>query len=145
MTTTSMAEATLTVLRLSARALEAAAAPGAGGPAPKTHPAVLDGRTGTAALAADLPMRGDDPFDVIVVEYPGASGAFTRAWIRHHEVDGTSYYALFAENPSSFPARAYAPAALAPGGDHQRFLTSSAQPTMESISMDRPSTSTRPV
>lgn len=109
------AELALSVLRLSSDSLDAMAAPDVREHEPPgaTHPAVLSGSAGTAALL-DLPLRGHERFDVVVVEYRTEAGAMTRAWIRQDDAATASHYALFAETPASFPARSYAPAALAP-------------------------------
>ncbi|GAB3574280.1 hypothetical protein GCM10027406_04110 [Leifsonia lichenia] len=62
--------------------------------------------SGTARI---LHLEGDAPHpDMIVVDYAGVTGAYSRSWVLHSVVGELAVFTLLAEAPTTFPARSHA-------------------------------------
>ncbi|MFC9559958.1 hypothetical protein [Agromyces sp. NPDC056965] len=111
---TSDTVASFSVLRLAASALDDIdpAVPVADGV--DGYLALLAAPSGAVAARGIRIADASAPYDFIVVEHVGAGGPYTRAWVRHHDVDGAVSYSFFTETPAPFPLRSYPLDALQP-------------------------------
>ncbi|MGH3704148.1 MAG: hypothetical protein ACRDT9_05920 [Agromyces sp.] len=76
--------------------------------------ALLAAPSGAVAARSIRIADASAPYDFIVVEHVGADSPYTRAWVRHHDVDGAVSYSFFTETPAPFPLRSYPLDALQP-------------------------------
>ena len=115
---TSDSVTSFSVLRLAASALDgvdpAAAAFADRGDG---YVALLAAPSGAVAPRSIRIADASSPYDFIVVEHVGSGGPYTRAWVRHYDLDGGVWYSFFTETPAPFPLRSYLLDALQPKED----------------------------
>jgi hypothetical protein len=103
--------ASFSVLRLEASALDDVET-GAGETA--GYLAQLASPSGVAAARGIRITDASSPYDFIVVEYRDTPIPYTRAWVRHLELDDAVSYSFFTETPAPFPLRSFSLDALQP-------------------------------